>query len=325
MATELNFTGTFSDGSALSGDVVVDFTTNTYLSGQISFGYGTIDPQNRYGAGNIYLNDNAGQYTLAGSYAFPMVFDYEVQLNFTGQSPTEFTNGFEYKKLGENAFEPMINYATLISSQVTETTVVCFTTGTRLATPCGAVAVEKLQPNDLANTVNGVRTIRWIGSRDIVCTGETYPVRILAGAFGNGLPERNLFLSPGHPVLVGSHLVPIMCLINGTSVSRVPVETVTYWHVELDQHDILLAEGLPAESYLDWGDRAFFTEGSDHALHNPDFVVPGLAARCRPVATDGPIVEAERRRLDEIFATTLAAQCAWGIGEAADLLAAVID
>ncbi len=79
-----------------------------------------------------------------------------------------------------------------------------------------------------------------------------------------------------------------MCLINGTSITREPVVSVTYWHVELDAHDILLAEGLPAESYLDWGDRPFFTEGSDHALHNPDFVVPGLTARCRPVAVDGP-------------------------------------
>ncbi len=75
-----------------------------------------------------------------------------------------------------------------------------------------------------------------------------------------------------------------MCLINGTTIARELVSSVTYWHVELDAHDILLAEGLAAESYLDWGDRPFFTEGSDHALHNPTSwcrVSPRAAGRWR--------------------------------------------
>ena len=84
-----------------------------------------------------------------------------------------------------------------------------------------------------------------------------------------------------------------MRLINGTSVHRVAVEGITYWHVKLDGHDILLADGLPPESYLDWGGRPFFEEGADHRLANPDFVVPGVAGRCRPVALDGTVVEAE--------------------------------
>ena len=109
----------------------------------------------------------------------------------------------------------------------------------------------------------------------------------------------------------GGVLVPIMYLINGTTIARVPVDTITYWHVELATHDILLAEGLPAESYLDRGDRPFFDEASDHALHNPDFVVPGVAGRCRPVALEGPLVEAERRRLGSLFAGRLDAECAW--------------
>ncbi|MGX5777759.1 Hint domain-containing protein, partial [Methylorubrum zatmanii] len=140
---------------------------------------------------------------------------------------------------------------------------------------------------------------------------------------GGGLPVNDLFLSPGHPVLVGADadneggvLVPVMCLINGTTITRAPRATVTYWHVELDAHDILLAEGLPAESYIDGGDRAFFAEASDHALHNPDFVAPGWNGRCRPVAVDGPVVEAERLRLDAVFAGSLAAQCEWD-GESA--------
>jgi hypothetical protein len=90
---------------------------------------------------------------------------------------------------------------------------------------------------------------------------------------------------------------------------------VTYWHVELDAHDILLAEGLPAESFLDYGSRLWFENGADHALTNPDHIPPGLDGRCRPVAVDGPLVEAERRRLDLLFAMTLERHCNWPSSE----------
>ena len=143
------------------------------------------------------------------------------------------------------------------------------------------------------------------------------PVCISAHAFGEGRPARDLFLSPGHPVLVdadednaGGHLVPIMCLINGTTIERVAVDEVTYWHVELDEHDILLAEGLPCESYIDLGSRPWFA-GADGALYDPDMALPGMPGRCRPVAIDGPVVEAERQRLDGVFSMRLASACAW--------------
>lgn len=201
---------------------------------------------------------------------------------------------------------------------------VCFVTGTRISTSRGEVAVEDLRVGDLAVTATGAsRPIIWIGHREIASKSGSLafnqqPVRVRGGAFGGGLPTRDLFLSPGHPVLVGADadneggvLVPVMCLINGTTVTREPATSITYWHVELDNHDILLAEGLPAESYIDGGDRVFFSEASNHALHNPDFVVPGWDGRCRPVAVDGPLVEAERMRLDTVFAAELAAHCVW--------------
>ena len=106
------------------------------------------------------------------------------------------------------------------------------------------------------------------------------------------------------------HLVPVMCLVNGTTVERVAADSVTYWHVELDEHDILLAEGLAAESYIDLGSRPWFA-GGDGPLVNPDLMLPGMPGRCRQVAVDGPVVEAERRRLDRVFAAVLAAHAAW--------------
>ncbi|AMB47332.1 hypothetical protein Y590_20505 [Methylobacterium sp. AMS5] len=205
--------------------------------------------------------------------------------------------------------------------------VLCFGSGTHILTERGEVAVEDLRERDVAVTASGARrTITWIGHRVLDGGGralhhDRQPVRVRAGAFGGGLPKRDLFLSPGHPVLVGADadneggvLVPVMCLINGTTVTREPVASVTYWHVELDSHDILLAEGLPAESYIDGGDRAFFSEASDHALHNPDFMPAGWGARCRPVAVDGPQVEAERLRLGTVFAAILNRHGAWSDG-----------
>ena len=198
---------------------------------------------------------------------------------------------------------------------------ICFVSGTLIETTRGPVVVEALMPGDIALTASGGRRpIVWTGHRTV----EAQPIRISAGAFGAGLPWRDLYLSPGHPVLVGADenneggaLVPIMCLENGTSIARTIPAPVTYWHVELDVHDVLLAEGLPAESYIDGGDRAFFAEASDHALHNPDFVPPGWDARCRPVAIDGPLVEAERIRLNAVFAASLDRHSAWPAGELA--------
>ncbi|WP_244477048.1 Hint domain-containing protein [Methylobacterium sp. Leaf117] len=211
---------------------------------------------------------------------------------------------------------------------------VCFTTGTRLGVvrdgAACTVPIEDLRLTDVAVTATGGhRSIRWIGQRDV--RPETYgdpstqwPVRILAGAFGRdgsgqALPARDLRLSPGHPVLIGADagnaggvLTPIMNLIDGIAICREPVDRVTYWHVELDQHDILLAEGLPAESYFESGSRAWF--GSDTVQgwwRDVDESASPLPGRCRPVAFDGPIVEAERDRIVTGLRLRLAAQAAW--------------
>ena len=197
----------------------------------------------------------------------------------------------------------------------------CFASGTQIATIHGDVVVDELKIGDIVVTASGaLQPIRWLGHRRLACDGSASnmaPVRVLANAFGAGVPARDLMLSPGHPVLVGAdadneggHLVPIMCLINGTTIERVAVNGVIYWHVELEQHDILLAEGLPAESYIDLGSRPWFA-GAGGELHDPDMALPGMPGRCRPVAIDGPVVEAERQRLDGVFAMRLNGACAW--------------
>ncbi len=143
----------------------------------------------------------------------------------------------------------------------------CFREGTRLSTDAGEVAVEDLRMGDIVMTQAGRPVpVRWIGRRRIDCTrhpnpDKVWPVRIRRGAFGRATPRHDLFLSPNHAVFIDNVLVPIKHLVNEHSITQVEVETVSYYHVELPAHDVLLAEGLPAESYLDTGDRHNFENG----------------------------------------------------------------
>ncbi len=141
----------------------------------------------------------------------------------------------------------------------------CFVAGTRLATRHGATAVEDLREGDAVETVSGLfARVVWIGRREIdleslLDDGPARPIRIAAGAFGNGLPRREVGLSGDHAVFTGGVLVPIRSLINGSTVrTDRSVQAVRYFHVELNNHEVILAEGLPVESRLDSGNRAMF-------------------------------------------------------------------
>lgn len=76
-----------------------------------------------------------------------------------------------------------------------------------------------------------------------------WPAQVSAGAFEPVVPRRPLYLSPEHAVFYDGTVIPIKCLINGTSILQMACDAVTCWHVELQQHDVLLAEGLACESY----------------------------------------------------------------------------
>ena len=190
-----------------------------------------------------------------------------------------------------------------IISKVTEN-VVCFASGTRIRLVCGDVAVENLAIGDMAIMASGAcRPIRWIGSRtlDLSQQPEARPVRISAHAFGTHHPARDLLVSPGHSVCVdvaGEVLIPAIALVNSSTIRQVDVEKITYWHLEFDTHDIVLAENLPSESYLEMGNRGFFLESDIGALiASPDAPVLTHADFCRPYHVNGPIVDAVRSRL----------------------------
>ncbi len=185
---------------------------------------------------------------------------------------------------------------------------VCFAGGTRIRTTRGDVAVEALAVGDVAVTAAGAeQPIRWLGHRTVDChrhprRDEVLPVRIAAHAFGAGQPVFDLVLSPGHSVCVdmlGEVLIPAAALVNGTTIVREQVDAVTYWHVELDKHEVILAENLPCESYFEMGNRGFFVgEAGATALHGaPDAAVADHSDFCRPFHAAGPVVDFVRERL----------------------------
>ena len=178
----------------------------------------------------------------------------------------------------------------------------CFAAGTRIATERGEVAVEDLRVGDLVRTVldGASAPIVWIGRREVDCARHAQPrkvcpVRIAAGAFGPGSPHADLFLSPDHAVYVSAVLIPVRHLINDSTIAQVPVDRVTYYHIELPQHGVVLAQGLPAESFLDMKDGSNYANGAGPIRLFPDFTARMWEAfGCAPLIVTGPELDAAR-------------------------------
>ncbi len=172
----------------------------------------------------------------------------------------------------------------------------CFAAGTVIATPEGNVPVERLSVGDRVLTLNGdVREIIWIGTGKVLATrgrrNEATPVIVRKGALGDNVPHRDLRVTKGHSLFLDRVLIPVEFMINHRSIlwdDR--AQEVTIYHIELVTHDVLLANGAPAESYRDDGNRWLFHNS------NPGWTLPPQAP-CAPVLPGGPIVVAIWRRL----------------------------
>ena len=174
----------------------------------------------------------------------------------------------------------------------------CFVAGTRIATPLGEVPVEWLSIGDLVLTLSGKpQPIVWIGVGRVPAAragrGPGSPVVIRRGALADNVPHRDLRVTKGHALYLDGVLIPAEELVNGHTImwDDGPQE-LTIYHIELATHDVLLANGAPAESYRDDGNRWLFHNA------NPTWHLPPRPL-CAPLLTNGPLVDTVWRRLLE--------------------------
>lgn len=154
----------------------------------------------------------------------------------------------------------------------------CFLKGTVLDTSTGAVAIETLQAGDSVMTADGRhKQIMWIGRRRYKRSGVTWqrhvvPVRIAAHALAANVPSRDLYVSPAHALLIDGYLIKAIDLVNGVSVThdQLPGDEIEYFHIALDSHEAILAEGTPVETlFVEPGMHENFSNGVEFARLYP--------------------------------------------------------
>ncbi len=243
--TEISFAELLAQANATDGDgSVVAFQVAAVASGSLLIG-SSAGTATAWAAGsnhsvnadtNLYWTPAAGQ---AGTLANPLA-----------------TGAFSVYAVDNNGG--------LSASPVTATVnVVCFLAGTLIANPSGEQPIETLQPGDLISTAEGPRPVRFISRTShfplVLDANDVLPIRIAAGALGERGPVRDLYVSPDHAILVDGHLLHASVLVNGTTITRTSLahwqqrinQPIEYLNIELERHQLITAEGLVVESFVD--------------------------------------------------------------------------
>ncbi|WP_349291863.1 Hint domain-containing protein [Gluconobacter sp. Dm-62] len=148
---------------------------------------------------------------------------------------------------------------------------VCFLSGSLINTPYGTKAVEELNIDDeIIAYVDGVtipRRVTWAGQahcnvRSHLPDDEAgYPVRILKDAISDGVPFKDMLITAEHCLFFDGKFVPARMLVNGRSIFfDKSITSYDYYHLETEDHSVIMADGMLTESYLDTGNRHAFTQ-----------------------------------------------------------------
>ena len=275
----------------------------------------------------LVTNNGDGTYTLASSsYSISNMID-ESAADGTGNNDGTYTVGetldssyfgqatyvghvgpdIVFFSLGDYFIASETQYASgAIVTPNTSPYTPCFLRGTEILTRRGRVAVENLTARDEVLTRNHeFRPVRWVGHRkvapillDISDSDRHIPVRIRAGALDHDLPLRDLVVSPDHCLYFEGVLIAAKSLVNGmTVVQDRTIRDVEYFHIALDSHDVLFAEGVAAESY----DNRNNEQGFDNWLEYRALVgtPSGDPAPIFPTVWTGEVFEAVDARLCE--------------------------
>ena len=251
----------------------------------------TLNFTNQNGIAGSY-NAVTGVLTLTGSAS---IANYQTALQSVGYSFSgDPTNGGvdNGRTITWTVTDGVSSSAPVTSSLTT----LCFCAGTLIRTPGGEVPVETLSVGDAVLTASGaVREITWIGEGRLLATrgrrGAATPVIVAKDALAPNVPHRDLRVTKGHALFLDGVLIPVEFLVNHRSIRWDDrAQEVSLYHVELATHDVLVANGAPAESYRDDGNRWLFRNA------NTGWHLPPLPP-CAPVLTGGDAVDAAWRRL----------------------------
>jgi autotransporter passenger strand-loop-strand repeat protein len=294
---QANFLATFNQNVTFAGAGTLDLSQTTGYSGTVS-GFGTTDKIDLKSIANVAgshadMNYLTNMLTVSeGSNSYQLKFN-----------PTEsFAGDFFHLASDKSGSGP--------GTLITEDHIACYCPGTLIQTKRGQRKVEKLKIGDQVMTASGVtRPIKWIGRRSyggrfIMGRKDILPVCIKVGALDIDVPKRDLWISPHHAMYFkdadrGGLLIEAKDLVNGaTIVQAESVEKVEYIHLELDSHDVIIAEGALSETFVDDDSRGMFHNGHEFRALYPD-VPPCPAQYCAPRRSEGYEVEAVRAQIDQ--------------------------
>ena len=136
----------------------------------------------------------------------------------------------------------------------------CFLKGTKISTPSGERLVQELRIGDEVQTLAGRETIKWIGYNKFTkeegraWQDSVMPIRVARFAIDDNTPNCDLYLSPYHCIFFNEALIPVMYLINEASIAQgtpSDMSAIEYYHIDLDTHEVIYAEGALVESFWD--------------------------------------------------------------------------
>ncbi len=294
--------------------------TESYLTIVDPVNFLRFDPQSETSADATFTAPIAATYSITGSFlgidTNEVSHDVQILVNgnvvfnelidaYADSQPFDLTESLASGSTVDFAVDTNpTNYNNLSTGLAATITAepVCFMAGTRIISHRGEVAVESLQIGDSLKTLHaGYQKIKWIGTRSydgrfIEGNKAALPICIKCHAIDNNIPARDLFVSPGHGVCVDGVLIRAARLVNGVSVVQAErVSRVTYYHIEMETHEIIFAENCPAETFMGENFRQQFQNAAAYAQLYPGEAAPD--SMCLPPLDSGFQLHAIQQRI----------------------------